>query len=60
MKRLFKKKVSVQLHFNKRNEGILFGVQNFDGQLELGNQTVNVTEIGFLLFSIGIIVSDIN
>ncbi|WP_207493345.1 hypothetical protein [Aridibaculum aurantiacum] len=59
MIRIFKKKVSVQLHLNKRKEGLLFGVQNFDGQLELCNSTVNVTEIGFLLFSIGIIVSDI-
>jgi len=58
MVKLFGKKVSLQVHFNKKNEGILFGVQNFNGQLELGNQTVNVTEIGFLLFSIGIIISE--
>jgi hypothetical protein len=55
MKKLMRK-VSLQLHFNNKNEGILFGIQNFNGQLELGNRTVNVTEIGFLLFSIGIIV----
>ena len=60
MIKIFKKKVSFQVHFNRKAEGILFGVQNFDGQLEFGNQTVNVTEIGFLLFSIGIIISDIS
>jgi hypothetical protein len=58
MLKLFRKKVSLQIHFNKKDEGILFGVQNFNGQLEMGNRTVNVTEIGFLLFSIGILVSD--
>lgn len=55
--KLFGKKVSLQFHLTKSAEGILFGVQNFNGQLELGNETVNVTEIGFLLFSVGIIVS---
>ncbi len=48
--------ISLQFHFNNKNEGILFGIQNFNGQLEFGNKTVNVTEIGFLLFSIGIII----
>lgn len=60
MIRIFNKRISLQVHFNKREEGILFGVQNFNGQLEMNNTTVNVTEIGFLLFSIGIILSDIN
>jgi hypothetical protein len=58
MLKFFRKKVSLQIHFNKKNEGILFGVQNFNGQLDMCNRTVNVTEIGFLLFSIGILVSD--
>jgi hypothetical protein len=56
IKKFLRKKVSVQLHLNKRHDGILFGVQNFNGQLEFCNQTVNVTEIGLLLFSIGIII----
>lgn len=56
MRRLIGKKVSIQFHFNRKDDGILFGIQNFNAQLELGNERVNVTEIGFLLFSIGIIV----
>jgi hypothetical protein len=56
MVKQFQKKVSFQFHLNKKNEGILFGIQNFNGQLEYGNETVNVTEIGFLFFSIGIII----
>jgi hypothetical protein len=56
MRRLLCKKVSVQFHFNRKDDGILFGIQNFNAQLELGNERVNVTEIGFLLFSIGIII----
>jgi len=56
MIKLLGKKISIQFHLNRKNEGILFGIQNFNAQLELGNQTVNVTEFGFLLFSIGIIV----
>ena len=56
MRKLFRKKISIQFHINRKNDGILLGIQNFNGQLEVRNQTVNVTEIGFFLFSIGIII----
>lgn len=54
--KLFNKNVSVAFNVTKPGDPILFGIHNFNGEMECCGDEVNVTEIGLGIVGMAIMV----